>query len=567
LDKQRILKEAQKIASRYSFWMVSGDISHLYGYVLESGNVKYEIEIKFPSGFPEKPPQIKYYDAVKDLLGNAELHTILNWKEDSEVVDIVSEIRQLIQDSLKSTPESPDELFLGEPPEDVSMPIELDKSNSESAPRTESSEEEYITPDLDAYPPEIEYETHPRQYKERDGTESPWEESPRLESKAIYSGPELLETDQSSLLINTEVALLQEAYVFDEVKGKLGKIQLYFTLTLAKNYLVDVDFSRYPKVPAITFPSDIVQMLGDPYHALDTLNDWKEDGSMHVVDVFHEIESKLAFITTVEHQLKKIQGEYKCDVIPEQPGHITIHLMTYGFREYALHLDVSNYPKLPTIDLSEALQDSLGIKPSELKSVKVWTGEGADVVEIVREIAWLVDKGSRINFEIELLKDHYKELQYDAASSALNLKVNGKMKSQDMTFDFQVLLPQDYPMKVPEVRVLNEFELESHEKLKGELQASLKGFFKDWTPFSYLVDLFDAISKKIFEVSVVSCVICHKLDCPTCSLKIAGAGHESCHASCPYCERPYHFHCWEQTIRSFGKCGFCLKTPPPDLMP
>ena len=121
---------------------------------------------------------------------------------------------------------------------------------------------------------------------------------------------------------------------------------------------------------------------------------------------------------------------------------------------------------------------------------------------------------------------------------------------------------------MPEVKVVNEFELESHAKIRDDLHSSFDNFFDEWTPFSYLIDLFNLISKKIFEVSVVSCVICHKIDCPTCSVKIATSGDvKPCYTACPYCERTYHNHCWEQTIKSFGKCGFCLKTPPPHMIP
>jgi len=148
------------------------------------------------------------------------------------------------------------------------------------------------------------------------------------------------------------------------------------------------------------------------------------------------------------------------------------------------------------------------------------------------------------------------------------MKMKGKMKTQDITFQFQIKLPREYPSKMPEVKVVNEFELDSHEKIKNDLHSSFNNFFDEWTPFSYLIDLFNLISKKIFEVSVVSCVICHKIDCPTCGVKIATSGDvKPCYTACPYCERTYHNHCWEQTIKSFGKCGFCLKTPPPHMIP
>ncbi|GAH17282.1 unnamed protein product, partial [marine sediment metagenome] len=46
------------------------------------------------------------------------------------------------------------------------------------------------------------------------------------------------------------------------------------------------------------------------------------------------------------------------------------------------------------------------------------------------------------------------------------------MKTEDLTFVFQINLPIDYPMKMPEVKVVNEFEIEAHEKIKNELHAS-----------------------------------------------------------------------------------------------
>jgi len=241
--------------------------------------------------------------------------------------------------------------------------------------------------------------------------------------------------------------------------------------------------------------------------------------------------------------------------------------VTYGFKEYLMDVNLESHPKPPIINLSSQLQQIIMTPLTELDSYKNWVNGESEPVEVIRELAWLVDKNSRINFEIELLKEHYKKIEYNASTSILNVDMKGKMKTQDLMFQFQIDLPIDYPMKVPSIKITNEFELESHEKIREDLQSSFKNFFDDWSPFSYLVDLFNAISKKIFEVSVVSCVICHKIDCPTCSLKIAGPEQETCHTDCPYCERSYHKHCWEQTIKSFGKCGFCLKTPPPSLMP
>ena len=222
-----------------------------------------------------------------------------------------------------------------------------------------------------------------------------------------------------------------------------------------------------------------------------------------------------------------------------------------------MKIDLEPYPAPPNINLSPDLEQIVNIPIIDLNSYKNWVEKETEPVEVVREISWLVDKNSRINFEIDLLKDHYKNIKFDHSTSILNVEMKGKMKTEDLTFDFQIDLPIDYPMKMPEVKVVNEFELEVHEKIKKDLHASFDDFFNEWTPFSYLIDLFNLISKKIFEVSVVSCVICHKIECPSCTKKIAG--DEYCHAECPHCNRAYHSHCWDQTIKSFGKCGFCLR--------
>ena len=62
----------------------------------------------------------------------------------------------------------------------------------------------------------------------------------------------------------------------------------------------------------------------------------------------------------------------------------------------------------------------------------------------------------------------------------------------------------------------------------------------------------------------VTCVICYKDNCPICERKIEG--ENSCYEECPYCERTYHQHCWEKTIKTFGKCGFCLEIPPSEMI-
>ena len=549
MDRQRILKEAQKIAKKFSFWMVSGQISHLYGYVYEAQDKKYELEIKFDDEFPNSPPQMIYHNEITKLLGNFQLNSLIKWTLNSTVVDIVEELKSKIESALKSLEKDTKEKSISD--EYVNEVI--------------SEEEEFITPDLNAYPPDFQYDesitslekTDDLFYTDKSSSNSPQEPRQNFVSNIAQDDYIIEESGDLGVLINTELSLIQQEYAYDQIDSRSAVINIYMTITLAKTFIITIDFMNYPERPIITFSDELRSILGDPYTSIDNLKEWDSKKSPHIVDILHELEKKLFFIKEIEIQSKKISGEYQCENVPNYLTKFKVNLLTYGFKEYLMEIDLDPYPNPPIIVLDPELQDIIRKPIEELNAYQGWMENETEPVEIIREISWLLDKNSRINFEIDLLRDHYKNIEFDTTTATLSVEMKGKMKTEDLTFMFQINLPVDYPMKMPEVKVINEFELEAHEKIKNDLHASFNDFFKEWTPFSYLVDLFNLISKKIFEVSVVSCVICHKIECPICTKKIAG--DDSCHTECPHCNRAYHNHCWEQTIKSFGKCGFCLR--------
>ncbi|MFX0035975.1 MAG: hypothetical protein ACFE9I_10090 [Candidatus Hermodarchaeota archaeon] len=556
MDKKRILIEAQKIAKEFSFWMVSGNIAHLYGYVYEREEKKYEIEIKFDENFPNSPPELVYHNEIKELLGEFQLNSCNNWTVNSSVIDIIHELKAKIEDRLGLTKENAKKQIL---------PIQ------EQQVIDDSSKEQYITPDLNAYPPDFQYDEYTSTsdsandlyYDEKtyDSASEPLEpsliEQSDQESKISIQEDYSEDIEQLSLEINTELGLIQQEYAYDQPDSKRAVINVYITITLAKTFILSIDLMNYPEKPKIDFPNEIKNLLGDPYKTLDTLRNWNLKKPIHIVDILHELEKKLFFIKDIEIQLKEISGEYRSENVPSSLTKLKVHLLTYGFMEYTMTIDLEPYPKQPNIELSSDLQEIIKTQIIDLNSYKNWREEESEPIEIVREISWLVDKNSRINFEIDLLKDHYKNIKYDPLTTTLRVEMKGKMKTEDLMFDFQINLPSDYPMKMPQIKVINEFEIEAHEKIKNDLHTSFDDFFNEWNPFSYLIDLFNLISKKIFEVSVIACVICHKIECPSCTKKIAG--ENNCHTECPHCNRAYHNHCWEQTIKSFGKCGFCLR--------
>ena len=155
--------------------MVSGNVSHLFGYVYETPEGKYELEIKFDDDFPYIPPDLVYHKDTKELLGDFQLETVNNWTINSSVVDIIIELKTKIQQVLlKSKKEKPLSPTSTSEVSDVDEDSEQIKAESlqerdEGEPKTPEKEKktkteketekgEYLTPDLNAYPPDSEYE-------------------------------------------------------------------------------------------------------------------------------------------------------------------------------------------------------------------------------------------------------------------------------------------------------------------------------------------------------------------------------------------------------------------------
>jgi hypothetical protein len=153
-----------------------------------------------------------------------------------------------------------------------------------------------------------------------------------------------------------------------------------------------------------------------------------------------------------------------------------------------------------------------------------------------------------------------KKSEYHPETNSIEIEMAGQMKTKDLNFEFTIQLTENYPSEAPKLTLKS--ELEGHEDVIEKLKPHLDAFGKDWSTFSYLIDVFNNISKAIFEVSVLSCVICYKVECPDCAKSIAAANSDDqCFAECKHCGRAYHKHCWDKTIQSFGKCGFCLRAP------
>ena len=163
------------------------------------------------------------------------------------------------------------------------------------------------------------------------------------------------------------------------------------------------------------------------------------------------------------------------------------------------------------------------------------------------------EKSTRIDFELKLLKG-LKKAVYKPEESLIEIEMAGQMKTKDLNFEFNIQLPPTYPMDAPKLTLKS--ELEGHEDVVEKLKPFMDDFGKGWSTFSYLIDVFNNISKAIFEVSVLSCVICYKTECPDCGKPIAAAtAEEQFQAECKHCGRSYHIIVGKKQSKTSGNVG------------
>ena len=390
--------------------------------------------------------------------------------------------------------------------------------------------------------------------------------------------------DTDSLLAN-ELTYLMNEFQVDIVEGVISRVRIYVTVSVELNFIIGIDYTLYPKKPLLTVQEELKQSL-DP-ETLDAVKGWKEDGSSHVVDIVRELESKLVSESKKQLQARLIIGEFKANQVDD--NHVTVDIVTFGLREYRMEVYLDTLPKPPRLELSDELK---AIIPdvNQLNAITTWDFSFMSVNDILREIQWEVDKKARIQFEIDLLYS-LERVEYKEMERKIEIDMRGQMKMADVTFKFEVQLPEDYPQSKPVIKLMSEV---SDDQVAKQMESAMK-ILDNWSSFTYLVDVFDTISKSILKASIASCIICHKMECPTCNKPMvrieaevapepqtapaegqpapeqpptqpteqasSEGGNDVCITECPHCKKPYHQHCWEQNIQAIKKCAFCMREP------
>lgn len=584
MSREAVFTEAEHILASFpDFWAVDENIYHLFGVLQKTGVKQYTVEIYFPMDFPSTAPQIRISKEIADLLGNKiELKTLLNWKKgSSQVVDILKELKMLVdkmlemdETDLKTAPKEGTQKTYADfaTPEPFEFQAEGTKPTGvRSVPRgkndIEIKEIEEPEDDIKVFIPENkQWSEEGLQEHQKAGDETFDEEEWGATPEFVPETESLTGDANKDAILKAELDKIMVEFSMDYTS--IADVNIYLSISVENTFLIHINFENYPNRPVVQIPDSLKSMLPNLETQLKTLKDWKPEKKPSVVDIVRELEAKLWSLNEIEAKLKRIFGEFEAVYLPNSKTAVKVTILTFGFQEYHVTLDLKDYPRKPAITYSQNLASLVKSPPEQLKVMQNWdNSEEKEPVAIIREINWLIDKESRMSFEIDLLKASLKDVKFDPLSKSFVVKMKGSMKTEETSFDFKAILPENYPLSPPKIELLTELDEES---METKMNTALKGLLTNWNPnASYLIDAFNVLSKAIFEVSVISCIICHKIPCPQCGnpLDSPEPNVETCKAECPYCNRMYHKHCWDQTIASFGKCGFCLRPPPQNMMP
>ncbi|MEX2682355.1 MAG: hypothetical protein Q6373_012210, partial [Candidatus Sigynarchaeota archaeon] len=377
MSREAVFSEAEQILAEFpDFWAVDENIYHLFGVIQKTGVKQYTVEIYFPNDFPASAPQIRISKEIAELLGKQiELKTLSNWKKGvSRVVDILKELKLLIEKSLEmdvtelkivpkskesaqkayaefATPEPFEFQAAGDKPSGVKAvprPSEGVKIKTVAEPEDEIK---VFIPDGKRWSEEG-LEKH-KAGSEGDLDESAWTSG---DSGGVDAGTEIASLTgdpEKDAALRAELDKLMTEYSIDYTN--IADVNIYLTISVESTFIIHINYLDFPERPKIDLPDDLKTLIPNPYTQLASLRDWNPAYPPSIVDVVRELESRLWSLNEIEAKLKRIFGEFEAAYIPNSKTAVKVTILTFGFQEFHVTIDLKDFPRRPAVLYSQNL--------------------------------------------------------------------------------------------------------------------------------------------------------------------------------------------------------------------
>ncbi|MHA1791834.1 MAG: hypothetical protein ACTSVI_04255 [Promethearchaeota archaeon] len=347
----------------------------------------------------------------------------------------------------------------------------------------------------------------------------------------------------------------------------LGKDDYLIYIAAGSDHLYTIKFSLadYPEAPKIEWPKEIYEEIGDPNNFLKALREWDPAYPTPIYEIFQAFEqyawNYFSAVQELKNELREIEGEFPVQILRD--NYLRITLISFNKKEYNVEVDVQDYPDVKWVFTPE-IEKILGPVDAFMQNYANYK-EKPTMLNVLHDISWMIDKDNRLAFDFKVLQanasDMVTDLKFDPVGKKITGFINGELKSEKTKFKFTADFSKDYPEKPPIISIEPEGEVD--QEVIGKLQHYISESGTTWTPSSFFIDLLNQINMAIFKSSIITCVICHKLFCPTCDLPLylpRSVEGKTCRVVCSNCKRPYHKHCFENTIKSIGKCAICMQS-------
>ncbi|TFF86353.1 MAG: hypothetical protein EU551_01690 [Promethearchaeota archaeon] len=349
--------------------------------------------------------------------------------------------------------------------------------------------------------------------------------------------------------VEKEINLIMYEYSVENLG--FGKLKIYLTTAVFATYEIIVDFHNYPERPEIIFDDSLRLMLGTPEKSIHILNKWNENKPKHIVDIVHEIEG-LVMSSSILDEIGE-QLSYRYNVVALGPKKIRI-IIDYNDRNFEFDVYYDEIP--PSINLSEETKKF--IKESQIKTLQNWN-KNSTIRTLVDEIAQKLEHRLRVFYEMEDLKQYISGVVQSGAKVIFNVTIDIQTGE---SFEFEFELFDRYPKEAPNITFISRIK---NEDLRNKISEFIDYQIEYWEKSKYLISLIEELKEVILKSSEKVCALCHQFLCPTCGRKLTlgfegVSGTSECKHICPFCNRKFHEHCWNEIYTRTHQCPICLKT-------
>ncbi|MHA1371519.1 MAG: hypothetical protein ACTSRA_17600, partial [Promethearchaeota archaeon] len=343
-----------------------------------------------------------------------------------------------------------------------------------------------------------------------------------------------------------EIRQLQKYFQIDEVGD--DKFLIYLAPSPDHLYTVEFSLKDYPEKPVINWPKEVFEQIGDPNVFIKPLRNWDPGYPTPIFEIFQAFETfgwkYFNAVQELKNEIREVEGEFPVKIIKD--NYLRITLYSYNKEEYQVEVDVENYPAVKWI-FTPKLKQAIGKNADDFLERYKGSKSFPKMIELLHDLCWEIDKQNRLAFDYKVLVanagESINDLKLDLKKKIISGFINGELKTESTRFEFFADFSKGYPEKPPDITLRPIGDVD--EDVLGKLQHYISESASTWTHSSFLVDLLNKIHMAIFKSSIITCVICHKLFCPTCDKPLflpKNVKGTTCYVECANCHRPYHKH-------------------------